>query len=242
MSIGAWRTIVIKLGGSVLRDLASYQACARRIGQRVRSEPSARFVLVVSARFGETDELWRTATSLSDAPDARTLDLLWSTGELRSAATLALCVQAIGVRACALDLHQTGMRYRGELEVEPDGVMRALDRHDVVVVPGFLAVGADDEVVSLGRGGSDLTAVALAAALGAHRCELVKDVPGYFTKDPNRHANAEHLPAIGYCQAMRMADEGCDLVQPVALEAARRAGLELVIRSFDDPRITMLRC
>jgi aspartate kinase len=238
MSRTALRMTVLKLGGSVLRDLPSYRSCACFVRDRLHGEAGSRFVLVVSARFGETDELLALATSVSSMPDPRTLDLLWSTGEIRSAATLAFCLQALGVRAAALDVHQAGIRRTEVLHVDPTPLRRALETHDVVIVPGFLASGRDDAVVTLGRGGSDLSAVAIAAAIPADRCELLKDVPGYFTADPNHDAHAEHLSNIDYDRALRMAREGCDLVQTDALDAARRAGLTLVIRAAHDPRHT----
>ena len=181
MSVTVW-----KLGGSVLVDVQSYRECARLIASRLRSEPDTRILAVVSARLGETDELQALATSLAGTPDGPTLDLLWSTGEIRSAAMLALCLQAAGVRAAALDVHQTGIHCVDRLAVDPAPLRRALASHPVVVVPGFLASGAGSAVVTLGRGGSDLSAVVIAAALDAKRCELIKDVPGYFSADPNR--------------------------------------------------------
>jgi aspartate kinase len=236
----AVRMTVLKLGGSVLRDLRSYHAYAHLIRDRLRNEPQARFIVVVSARFGETDELLSLARSLVSTPDSSTLDLLWSTGEIRSAAMLALCLQSLGVRAAALDVHQTGIRRIGRLDVDPGPLRGALEEHDVVIAPGFLAAGDAGRVVTIGRGGSDLSAVAIAAAIRADRCELIKDVPGYFTADPNHDANAQHLPAIDYRRALQMAADGCDLVQAEALETARRAGLMLVIRAADDPRQTVV--
>jgi aspartate kinase len=240
MSITGWKIAVLKVGGSVLRDVEAYRACARFVRDRLHTESPTRFVVVVSARLGETDELLALATSLSAAPDRATLDLLWSTGEIRSAAMLALCLQACGVRAAALDVHQTGIRRIDSVLVEPAPLRRALEQQDVVIAPGFLAAGVGGAVVTLGRGGSDLSAVAIAAAIQADRCELLKDVPGYFTADPNHDARAEHLPAVDYRRALHMAAGGCDLVQTEALEAARRAGLTLVIRSAHDPRHTVI--
>jgi aspartate kinase len=234
------RLTVWKLGGSVLVDLPSYRECARLIADRLRREPDSRIVAVVSARLGETDELLALATSVVATPDRQALDLLWSAGEIRSTAVLALCLQAAGIRAAALDVHQTGIHLGQSLRVDPFPLRRALANHAAVVVPGFLACGAGSGVVTLGRGGSDLTAVAIAGALGADRCELIKGVPGYFTADPNHDARAEHLGAIDYELALRMADEGCALVQPAALDAARRTGLTLIIRGFDDSRCTMV--
>jgi aspartate kinase len=102
----------------------------------------------------------------------------------------------------------------------------------VAIVPGFFGVKRSGGIVSLGRGGSDLTAVLLAARLGASRCELIKDVPGYFSADPTRDARAEHLPRLTFAEAMTIADEGCDLVQRRALETAAEYGLPLVVRNL----------
>jgi aspartate kinase len=102
------------------------------------------------------------------------------------------------------------------------------------VVPGFLGTDATNAVVSLGRGGSDLTAVLLAEGLRACRCELLKDVSGYFSSDPNRDPTARHLPTLTFEEALALADEGCDLVQRQAIEAAARCGLPIVIRCLDE--------
>jgi aspartate kinase len=115
-----------------------------------------------------------------------------------------------------------------------NGLQSALTQHEIVVVPGFLATTAAASIVSLGRGGSDLTAVLLAVGLKAARCELVKDVPGYFTADPNVETAARHFPSLTYDQALAMADNGCDLVQRKAIEVASKATLQLVIRTLND--------
>ena len=172
MSVTSMSTTVLKLGGSVLKDPPAYQAYARFIRDRLHTVPRSRFVVVVSARFGETDELLSLAKSLSRTPDGSTLDLLWSTGEVRSVATLALCLQALGVRAAALDVHQTGIRRIDRLDVDPRPLRRALEDHDVVVAPGFLASGDGGQVVTLGRGGSDLSAVAITAAIQADQVRV----------------------------------------------------------------------
>lgn len=112
------------------------------------------------------------------------------------------------------------------VEMVSTHVEKALQSHWVVVVPGFFGTSADGAVMSLGRGGSDLTAVLLADQYDA-RCELIKDVPGYFTEDPNIDPSAKHLPWISHHVAKRMAESGCELVQPLALEAAQKCGLEI---------------
>ncbi len=229
---------VLKLGGSVLSDAAGYRRAAHFVADRVASDPAGSWLVVASAAFGETDGLLASARAIAAEPDAATLDLLWSTGEVRSAAIVALHLQACGLRACALNVHQAGLvedgdRRPGHAAVRSLAVRAALAVHDVVVVPGFLARAAGDAVVSLGRGGSDLTAVLLASALGARRCELVKDVPGYFSSDPHIHPGARPIPALDFAGALAMADGGCDLVQRHALEAAARHCLPLVVRSVD---------
>jgi aspartate kinase len=176
-----------------------------------------------------TDRLLATATGIVETPDARTLDLLWSTGETRSAALLALSLQALGDTVAVANVHQAGLSssHRGAVQVNPLRLHTLLSDRDVVVVPGFFARGAGDALHSLGRGGSDLTAVLLAAGLGAACCELLKDVPGFFTHDPKRSPDARPIPRLSFTRALAMADDGCELVQRQALEAARAHALPL---------------
>jgi aspartate kinase len=178
----------------------------------------------------------RLATDRHGSSRQEVLDLLWSTGEIRSVALLALHLQRLGVGVAALNVHQAGLSVAdsaaaGIVEVRPLHIRSALGRARVVIVPGFLAVRPGGAIASLGRGGSDLTAVLLAAALGAEACELVKDVPGYFTADPHVYADAVPVHELTIDAALEMASTGCDLVQPAALAAARRADLTLVVRS-----------
>ena len=231
---------VIKLGGSIFRTPASYQRAANFIAQRLAANSRESLVAVVSAQNGETDALLREALSISAEPDDAVLDLLWSTGELRSVARLCLHLQVEGVRAAAFDVRQTGLRIAkrgaGILEAEFDSskIRHALRLCRAVVVPGFLATDTGGNTVTLGRGGSDLTAVTIAAGLRASRCELIKDVPGYFSADPRRHAEVKHLPWLSFAEALAMADEGCALVQRDALEAAERRVVSLLVRSLDE--------
>jgi aspartate kinase len=229
---------VLKIGGSVLVGPHAYRDAAAFIVERLRNRPGERIVAVVSAELGTTDALLDTARAIVDEPDPVSLDLLWSTGELRSAALLALSLQAAGVKAAAINVHQTGIwqpsnsRDRGASRIRPLRLRALLAQHDVVVAPGFLARGSGDTIVSLGRGGSDLTAVILAAGLGATRCELIKDVPGYFTADPKVDPSARPISALPYARAIAMADDGCELVQRAALEAAEAHGLALQVSAI----------
>jgi aspartate kinase len=159
---------------------------------------------------------------------------LWSTGELRSVALLTLALRRARVAAIGLNAHQTGLRAIDEsapIEFNLLPIRAALASHDVVVVPGFLATRRH-AVITLGRGGSDLSAVLLARAIGASECVLIKDVDGYFTTDPAIDAAAVRLDRLTYTAAINKADEGCPLVQRQALDEGRRAGFPLVVRSM----------
>ena len=240
----AQRTVsVLKIGGSVLTGRQAYRRVAAFIGERLCAHPDERLVVVVSAQNGTTDALLATAREIATDPDPATVDLLWSIGETESAALLALFLQALGVRARATSIHESGLQAPENAEhcsVRPLRLLALIDQYDVVVAPGFLARGGGDCVVSLGRGGSDLTAVLLAAGLRAVRCELVKDVPGYFTSDPKRDPSARPLPHVTYDRAIEMADDGCALVQRHALVAAREQQLPLVIRAMASENTTLV--
>lgn len=234
---------VLKLGGSVLRDDPSYAAAAAFLAGRLAAHPDERLVVIVSAQYGSTDALLAEAESIAPGPGDAALDLLWSTGELRSVALLALHLQRIGTHAVPFNVHQTGLVACPELgrgtdrvagtTVRPLRLLAALGSARIVIVPGFLGVSAGGTITSLGRGGSDLTAVLLATAVRADACELIKDVPGYFTSDPHRDTTARPIRHLSFDEALGMADAGCDLVQRAALVAAASASLPLIIRSMD---------
>ena len=232
------RIIVVKIGGSVLTGGNGYRRAADFLAKLVGSEPGCGIVAVVSAELGMTDALLATAREIVEAPDPSTLDLLWSTGELRSAALLALALQSRGLRAAGINVHQAGLikvddgSIPGRSMIRPLRLRALLAAHDVIVAPGFLARDSGDAVVSLGRGGSDLTAVLLAAGLDAVRCELLKDVPGYFTADPKRDPDARPIPSLCYDRALQMSENGCELVQHQALLAAREHNLPLTISAI----------
>jgi len=227
------RLAIVKLGGSVLTGLAAYQAAASFL-KREAGDGAWRLVAVVSAEYGHTDALAREAGEIAAAPDPAALDLLWSTGELRSVALLTLALRDAGVSAVGLNAHEAGLRSSISSAAVGFGglaLRAALARHAVVVVPGFLATRFQ-QIVTLGRGGSDLSAVLLAEALGADRCILIKDVDGYFTSDPATHTDATPIEALTYTHALAMADASCPLVQRQALAAAKRANVPLIVRSF----------
>ncbi len=240
MDVRSPNIVVLKLGGSVLVDDDSYRQAATFLVERLRRSSGDRSIVVVSARKGATDELERLAQGIAEAPNARSLDLLWSTAEMRSVALLTLHLEALGVAALGLNVHETGLRCNGSRQGQrrvqsfSSQLRKSLEHHSIIVVPGFFGTLTNGSIVSLGRGGSDLSAVLLASEFGAERCELIKDVKGYFTEDPGNSPEARHLPWISYDNAIEMASRGCELVQRVALEAARENSLELIVRGFGD--------
>jgi aspartokinase len=228
---------VVKIGGSILTSAKAYRRAAIFVRDMLKANPEERFVVVVSAQEGATDALERAATKIHRVPNSAARDLLWSTGEIRSVALLTLHLEALGIKAAPLNIHEAGLtlpetaREAGRIHLHAGRLSGVLADFSVAVVPGFFATNAASQIVSLGRGGSDLTAVLLAEGLRACRCELIKDVPGYFTSDPHRDAAARHVPFLSFEQAISMAADGCNLVQRQAIEAAARCKLPLVIRS-----------
>lgn len=228
---------VVKIGGSILINAGAYRRAAIFVRSMLRANPEERFVVVVSAQEGATDSLERSARKIHREPNSAARDLLWSTGEIRSVALLTLHLEALGVHAAPLNIHEAGLtvpetvREAGHIRLNAGRLAGVLADFPVAVVPGFFATNAASQIVSLGRGGSDLTAVLLAEGLQACRCELIKDVPGYFTADPHQDSAARHIPFLSFEQAISMAAEGCNLVQRQAIEAAARCALPLVIRS-----------
>ena len=181
--------VVLKFGSSVLRSIADLDRVVAEIYRHARD--GRRVVAVVSAIGRSTDQLLDEARSVAAEPDASAHAALLATGELRSAALLHLALRRDGAKSLPLDHLALGIRTEGELlhatpvGLATDRLQRALESHDVVVVPGFVGVHEDGRTSLLGRGGSDLTAVALTSWLNADRCILVKDVDGLYDRDPN---------------------------------------------------------
>jgi len=229
--------IVWKLGGSILRGSRDYERCADRLAVALQADPTTRIVAVVSARYGVTNRLLRQASRVAKDTASPEVDLLLATGELQSVAQLSMRLRRRGVNCVGLTPDEIGLRIDATSDhgftVDPAFVQRRFDDHSVIVVPGFVGTRSGGGWGTLGRGGSDLTAVALAAALGARQCELIKDVPGYFTSDPNVDASASHLSHVTYERALDMAAGGCDLVQTLALRHASQTGVDLILRRLD---------
>jgi len=222
--------VVQKFGGSSLADADRIRRVARRIA-RERLQ-GAELVAVVSAMGDTTDELLALAEAITDEPDSRELDVLLATGEHQSATLVSMALHAIGVPAISLTGAQAGITTDGRhgrariAGVEPRRIRAELDAGKVVIVAGFQgasqAPGQDGETTTetttLGRGGSDTTAVALAAQLHAARCQIFTDVRGIFTADPRLVPGARQLDMIGYEEMLELAHQGAQVMQTRAVE------------------------
>jgi aspartate kinase len=232
-------TIVMKFGGTSVADAQRIKRAARRIvAQR---ESGKRVVAVLSARGHTTDELIRAAEEVSANPDPRELDMLLSTGERISCALCAMAINDLGHRAISLTGSQAGIVTDTShtkariLDVRADRIVQALDEDMIVLVAGFQGVSTSRDVTTLGRGGSDTTAVAVAAALGAEVCEIYTDVSGVFSADPRLVPNARKLPLVSFEEMLEMAASGAKVLQLRSVEYARTHGVRIHCRSsFED--------
>jgi aspartate kinase len=227
--------IVQKYGGTSVGSIDRIRAVADRVA-RVRAFGD-KVVVVVSAMAGETNRLFKLAAQLSDSPHPRETDVLVATGEQVSAALLAIRLQALGYPTESFLAHQLKLATdsnHGKAKirsVEADRLTEALGAGNIAVVAGYQGVDARGDITTLGRGASDLTAVALAAALKADACEIYTDVEGVFTADPNICPRARKLGRISYDEMMEMAGLGAKVLQLRSVELARRYSVPLVVRS-----------
>ena len=244
--------VVQKFGGSSLAEADRIRRVAGRIA-RARASGSD-LVVIVSAMGDTTDELLALAAAITDEPDPRELDMLLATGEHQSATLVSMALHAVGVKAISLTGAQAGITTdeshgRARIaNVEPRRVRRELDNGNVVIVAGFQGLkggSAEDgvgETTTLGRGGSDTTAVALAAALRADRCQIFTDVKGIYTADPRLVPDARQLQVIGYEEMLELAQQGAQVMQVRAVELGWINDVEIeVLSSFEDAPGTLIR-
>jgi aspartate kinase len=232
--------VVMKFGGTSVADAERIKRAARRIVER--REGGANVVAVLSARGKTTDELIAMAQEVSAAPDPREMDMLLSAGERISCALCAMAIRDLGHRAISLTGSQAGIvtdswhTSARIIEVRADRVQEALREDHIVLVAGFQGVStATQDVTTLGRGGSDTTAVAVAAELGAEVCEIYTDVPGVFSADPRVVPDARKLDTVTYEEMLEMASSGAGVLQLRSVEYARNHGVRIHCRSsFDD--------
>jgi aspartate kinase len=232
--------VVQKFGGSSVADAQSIKRVARRIVETYRE--GAEVVVVISAMGDTTDELLDLAKQVSDDPPGRELDMLLTAGERMSAALLAMAINDLGAMAVSYTGSQAGVITTAAhgnariIDITPGRIVRSLEQGHIVIVAGFQGVAQDThDVTTLGRGASDTTAVALAAALGAEYCEIYTDVDGVFTADPRIVPSARRIPRINYEEMLEMAANGAKVLHLRCVEYARREHVPVHVRSsFSD--------
>ncbi len=227
--------IVQKYGGTSVADAERINSVARRIAQA--KDKGDRVVVVVSAMGDTTDELIELAYRVSAHPDSRELDVLLSTGEIVSSTLLAMALHRMGYGAISLSGAQAGIQTDATysrariLKVEAKRVVKELEKGNIVIVAGFQGITGEMDITTLGRGGSDTTAVALAASLGAEICQLYTDVDGVYTADPSLVPEAHQLFEIGYDEMLEMASYGAKVVHSRAVELGELFNIPILVAS-----------
>ena len=227
--------IVQKYGGSSLSSLEKVQAAAQRVSQLARQ--GTQVVVVVSAQGDTTDELIEKAKEVNPRGSAREMDAYLSAGEQLSASLMAMALGAMGVPAVSLCGWQAGLLtddiYGNAriLGLQNDRILRELKKDNVVVVAGFQGVNAGSDITTLGRGGSDTTAVALAAFLKADLCQIFTDVDGIYDRDPRRFPDAQRFSEISYEKMLRLIQNGAQVLHDRSVELARAYDLKIEVLS-----------
>jgi aspartate kinase len=231
--------IVQKYGGTSVGGVERMQAVADRVVHA--KEQGFDVCVVVSAMGHSTDELLAMAHEVTPTPEPRELDMLLTAGERIAMSLLAIAINARGCRAASYTGSQAGIITDTDhgkariVEIRPRRILESLGAGNVVIIAGFQGLSSDYEITTLGRGGSDTTGVAMAAALGAEFCEICTDVPGVYTADPKMEPAARKIDVIGYEDMLELAAAGTKVLQLRSVEYARRHGVRLHVRSsFSD--------
>lgn len=238
--------IVKKFGGSSVATPDKMRAVVRRVLQGMQEDDKV--VLVVSAMGDTTDELVSLARQVTSKPYGREMDMLLSTGEQISIALMAMAFKEAGHKAVSFTGAQAGIVTSNAfnkgriLEINADRVTEALDEGNIVIVAGFQGMTDDGDITTLGRGGSDTTAVAVAGAVNADACEIYTDVDGIYTSDPRVVPNARKMEEITYGEMLEMAKLGAGVMQPRAVEMGSRFNVPIHVRStFSEAAGTMIQ-
>lgn len=227
--------IVKKFGGSSVANAERVNHVAQQIAQDV--DRGHKLVVVLSAQGKTTDQLLEKARELNPHPSKRELDMLLTTGEQQSVALMAMALERMGYKAISLNAFQVAMhtnRVYGSARlksIDKDRIRMELDQGKIVLVTGFQGINRYDDYTTLGRGGSDTTAVALAAALAADRCQIYTDVEGVYTADPRYVSNARKLKEIGYDEMLELASTGAKVLHNRCVELARKYGVVIEVLS-----------
>jgi len=236
----------MKFGGASVAAPERFNQLAQLIQQR--RQEAARLVIVVSAMHGATSSLADLAYRVNPSPPQREYDMLVSVGERISISLLAMALARLNCHAVSFTGSQSGIITCPNhadatiVDVRPKRLVATLDKGQIAIVAGFQGVSLQGEITTLGRGGSDTTAVALGVALGAECVEFYKDVPGVFSEDPKLRPDAQWLPQLSYQEAQDIVDRGAGVLHPRCIGLAARNDLPLIVRSFqpDEPRMTVV--
>jgi aspartate kinase len=227
--------IVQKFGGTSVGDVERIKKVAERI--KLTRDDGNEVVVVVSARSGVTNELIARAKAIAEFPNDRELDMLISTGEQETIALTAIALHSLGVGAVSYTGAQAGIftdkaHTKAKIKtIDAAPIERDLKQGKVVIVAGFQGIDEDKQITTLGRGGSDLTAIALAAALHADKCEIYTDVDGVYTADPRVVKTARKLHEISYDEMLELASSGSKVMQSRSVEFAKKYGVVFEVRS-----------
>jgi aspartate kinase len=238
--------IVQKYGGTSVANVDRIKNVAARV--KAHWQQGNKMVVVVSARSGVTNDLIARAKALNAVPDEREMDMLLAVGEQETIALLSMALHAIGVPACSRTGAQAGI-YTDTLHtrariarVTGGDIPKRLDEGKVVIVAGFQGISSEQEITTLGRGGSDLTAIAVAAAVKADLCQIYTDVDGVYTADPRVVLNARKLPEIAYEEMLELASSGSKVMQARSVEFAQKYNVPFEVRSsFNDKPGTLVK-
>ena len=227
--------VVQKYGGSSVADADKIRNVARKISEAFNK--GNQVVAVVSAMGDTTDDLIELASRITPNPEPREMDLLLSTGEIVASTLLAMALHAMGYKAVALSGPQAGILTDSSFsraritDIEPRRIIKELDKGNIVIVAGFQGLTADNDIATLGRGGSDTTAVALAASLKARICEIYTDVEGVYTADPRIEPEAVKLDEIGYEEMLEMATSGARVMHHRSVELGQVYNMPIMVAS-----------
>ncbi len=233
--------VVQKFGGTSVGDLDRIQNVANIV--KSYKENGDDVVVVVSAMAGETNKLLEYANHFSKTPPQREVDLLVSSGERVTSALLSIALQAMGIPAIALTGRQAGIKTTSDhtkariMDIDPEKMRKHLKEGKVVIVAGFQGINENGDVTTLGRGGSDLTAVAIAGALNADKCEIYTDVDGIYTTDPRIEPRAKKIDVISYDEMLELASLGAKVMQSRSVELAKKLNVDIEVKSSFKPEV-----
>ena len=237
---------VMKFGGSSVADLAHIRNVAQRCIEK--QQAGSQVVVVLSAMGKTTDGLIATAKQITEKPSRREMDMLLATGEQVSVSLMAITMIQMGVSAVSLNAWQVPMHTTSDYQnarfkrIDTERIRKELDDNKIVIVTGFQGLNKYDDITTLGRGGSDTSAVALAASLGADLCEIYTDVNGVYTADPRIVKNAQKLDEISYDEILELASLGANVLHNRSVEMAKKYNVNLEVKSsFEDVPGTIVK-